>query len=146
VSVDRDRTRSQDRLSGEFAVDKGRTGRLRGASFAADSRLTRDDSPQTPTSPLSLSSSGDVALIRHEEVPPLAVCVLCVVCRARVCRRACRARSAKWGGGQVYMEGWLNRIGADRRWFVLTANTFAYFRDEVRYRVCRACRATSRGL
>jgi hypothetical protein len=30
------------------------------------------------------------------------------------------------------MEGWLNRIGADRRWFVLTANTFAYFRDEVR--------------
>lgn len=33
------------------------------------------------------------------------------------------------------MEGWLNRIGADRRWFVLTANTFAYFRDENMMRV-----------
>jgi hypothetical protein len=33
---------------------------------------------------------------------------------------------------QVYMEGWLTKITTEqRRWFVLTADTFAYYKDEV---------------
>jgi hypothetical protein len=82
-----------------------------------------------------MSSSGDVTLIRHEEV--LAQCLVWKPSRVS-------ADDHHDGGDlQVYMEGWLTKSNAEqRRWFVLTANTFAYFRDEVlmqaRMRRCTA--------